>query len=282
MKIALGSQIGRIACMANGIAIPSGGMNSPTMTNRGYVSCLRNPASGVVWTACLMMVLLCVPLAGLKAAEGSPAATTHRSWQVEGWTIRIEVRLLEEHPATARAALTELTNQLYRIKRVVPEAALAKLHEVPIWVGVEDEHGRHKCMCYHPDRDWLVENGYNPEKAGCVDLANAETFVKWTHIQPWMVLHELAHAYHHRVVTHEHEGVRHAYESAVKRGNYESVLYYNGEHRRAYALNNQQEYFAEASEAFFGTNDFYPFVRAELKEHDPEMFAVLQEVWGMP
>ena len=25
------------------------------------------------------------------------------------------------------------------------------------------------------------------------------------------------------------------------------------------------EYFAEASEAFFGTNDFYPFVRAELR-----------------
>jgi hypothetical protein len=35
------------------------------------------------------------------------------------------------------------------------------------------------------------------------------------------------------------------------------------------------------TEAFFGTNDFYPFVRAELREHDPEMFEVLREVWEM-
>jgi len=47
------------------------------------------------------------------------------------------------------------------------------------------------------------------------------------------------------------------------------------------ALNNEKEYFAEACEAFFGTNDFYPFTRAELKEHDPEMFKVLCEVWGV-
>ena len=39
--------------------------------------------------------------------------------------------------------------------------------------------------------------------------------------------------------------------------------------------------FAESTEAFFGTNDFYPFTRAELKEHDPEMFKVLCEVWGI-
>lgn len=47
------------------------------------------------------------------------------------------------------------------------------------------------------------------------------------------------------------------------------------------ALNNDQEYFAEASEAFFGTNDFHPFVRAELKEHDPALFELLGKLWGV-
>ena len=47
------------------------------------------------------------------------------------------------------------------------------------------------------------------------------------------------------------------------------------------ALNNDQEYFAEATEAFFGTNDYFPFVRAELKQHDPEMFELLHELWGV-
>ena len=36
-----------------------------------------------------------------------------------------------------------------------------------------------------------------------------------------------------------------------------------------------------ATEAFFGQNDFYPFVKAELREHDPEITRVLTEVWGV-
>ena len=35
------------------------------------------------------------------------------------------------------------------------------------------------------------------------------------------------------------------------------------------------------TEAYFGTNDFYPFVKAELKECDPRMYQLLEEVWGV-
>ena len=45
-------------------------------------------------------------------------------------------------------------------------------------------------------------------------------------------------------------------------------------------MENDQEYFAELSEAFFGTNDFYPFVRAELREHDAEAYRAVKELWG--
>lgn len=40
------------------------------------------------------------------------------------------------------------------------------------------------------------------------------------------------------------------------------------------------EYFAEGTEAYFYRNDFYPFVRAELKEHDPVLHDLLEEIWG--
>ncbi|MBM3867292.1 MAG: zinc-dependent peptidase, partial [Verrucomicrobia bacterium] len=46
-----------------------------------------------------------------------------------------------------------------------------------------------------------------------------------------------------------------------------------------YGLTNHKEYFAEATEAFFYRNDFYPFVRAELKEHDATMHDVLAKIW---
>ena len=53
----------------------------------------------------------------------------------------------------------------------------------------------------------------------------------------------------------------------------------NGKKEKAYAATNPMEYFAEASEAYFGTNDFYPFDRAELERHDPEMFALVDKLW---
>jgi hypothetical protein len=40
------------------------------------------------------------------------------------------------------------------------------------------------------------------------------------------------------------------------------------------------DYFAETSEAFFNRNDFFLFTRDELKQHDPQMFALLREFWG--
>ena len=67
---------------------------------------------------------------------------------------------------------------------------------------------------------------------------------------------------------------------AVKSKKYESVLYYHGKPGKAYALNNEKEYFAELTEAYFGTNDMFPFVRAEIKTHDPLMYETLKKIWG--
>jgi hypothetical protein len=145
-------------------------------------------------------------------------------------------------------------------------------------LGVDDGHA--PCAEYHPSREWLRANGYNPDKAKSVEIGNASRFLRWSLDQPAMVLHELAHAYHHRVLGYDHEGIRAAFRAAVEGGRYERVLRFNGSEERAYALENEQEYFAEGTEAFFGTNDFYPFVRAELLRHDPKLFEVLEEVFG--
>jgi Mlc titration factor MtfA (ptsG expression regulator) len=58
-------------------------------------------------------------------------------------------------------------------------------------------------------------------------------------------------------------------------------LRYSGEEEKAYAATNPMEYFAELSETYFGTNDFYPFVRAELRIHDPKAFAMVETLWGV-
>jgi dipeptidyl-peptidase-4 len=50
---------------------------------------------------------------------------------------------------------------------------------------------------------------------------------------------------------------------------------------KSYAMTNPMEYFAEATEAFFSRNDFFPFDRAELKQHDPELVQLLTKLWGV-
>lgn len=201
--------------------------------------------------------------------------------EVEGWTIHVSGELLEKEPELADRALKLLRTKLYDIASAVPEPALSKLREVPIWLGLRDRHDRFPCACYHPSPRWLEAHDYNPDKARSVDILNARNFIRWSRAQPWMVLHELAHAYHHRVLGHGHEALREAYQHARESGRYESVLHIDGRERRAYALNNDQEYFAEATEAYFGTNDFYPFVRAELKQHDPRLYELLGELWNL-
>jgi alpha-galactosidase len=192
---------------------------------------------------------------------------------LEGWTIKVHRSLLEGEEGTK--ALKLLGTRLADVARVVPPKALEELRKVPIWLGGVDAGAQ-----YHPDRGWLEKNGWNPGKAKAVDLGNAATFVKEVRRQPFMVLHELAHAYHDRVLGFGHEGVRAAYDAAVKAGRYESVLFWDGKKVKHYALKDAKEYFAEGTEAYFGTNDFYPFVRAELREHDPGLLEVLEAVWG--
>jgi hypothetical protein len=222
----------------------------------------------------ILMVLLATPI-----CRAYDATEKYETRKLEGWTLRINQELLKKDGDLANRTLRLLEFQLYQITRVVPAPALAKLKEIPIWI--ELAHPRHPCMCYHPSPEWLREHDMNPEKAGGVEIANADTFLKWTKDQPWMVLHEMAHGYHHRVLGYDNPEIKAAYEKAVASKQYESVRHINGGMVRHYALNNDQEYFAESTEAYFGMNDFYPFVRAELKQHDPGMFELLGKVWGM-
>jgi dipeptidyl-peptidase-4 len=90
----------------------------------------------------------------------------------------------------------------------------------------------------------------------------------------------LAHAYHHQVLGYDDASVRAAFEHAAASGTYDDVLYCDGSRKKAYALNNDTEFFAELSEAWFGTNDFFPFVQAEVLASDPTSAAMLRKAWG--
>ncbi len=214
-----------------------------------------------------------------QTSQGFEPTTAYRVHHLEGWEVLVNGRFLESNPPRAEKTLELLRFQLYQIVRRLRPEAVANLRKVRIWVELDEPH--HPCMAYHPDAGWLRAHGMNPDKARCVEIANAENFLAWTLDQPWMVLHELAHAYHHQWLPDGfgNPAIKGAFERAKGAGLYDAVLRVGGVKAKAYALTNPQEFFAEASEAYFGTNDFYPFVRPELRILDPATHDLLERIW---
>jgi dipeptidyl-peptidase-4 len=200
---------------------------------------------------------------------------------IEGWTVHIDPKLLEgEHGEEGARALKMLANHLQRIVILVPEDRLAQMRKVEFWV--EHQHVELRGKHYHPDLGWLTERGYDPRLAKKVHITQAaQLFSRQQMVKhPAVILHELAHAYHHQFLGFDEPRIIEAYQKAMKASSYERVLLYTGKEVRHYAATDHKEYFAEGTEAYFYRNDFYPFVRAELKEHDPTLHDLLVDIWG--
>jgi hypothetical protein len=118
--------------------------------------------------------------------------------------------------------------------------------------------------------------------AKCVHICEAADFVAARQVneQPWVVLHELTHAYHNQVLGFDDPRIVAAYERFKQSGHGDSVLLITGQHVRHYGLIDPKEFFAEMTEAYFGMNDFYPFNRAELMTAEPQIFELLKSIWG--
>jgi len=227
--------------------------------------------------------LACLLLATGRAEEKpEPAKPTSRSVRhIEGWTVRVDDRLLRApNEALGVRALKLLEAKLGDITYVVAPDRLAKLKAVTIVLDLT--HGNLHSMQYHPSAEWLESHGYSRELARCVHLPDAADFARAHQVneQPWCVLHELAHAYHDRVLGFDDPRILQAYKRYKKSGHGDSVLLITGQHVRHYALTDHKEFFAEMSEAYFGMNDFFPFNRAELKISEPEIYDLLRTVWG--
>ena len=244
----------------------------PSRTRLGRVSALHQIA------ACAL-ALLALPMASARAEDG-PTFVKPVVQEIEGWQVWVDPALLEGPHAEAGAeSLRMLSGHLQRIAILVPEPALSRLRQVVI--RIEHDNPTLNGMQYHPSEGWLRNNGHDPTLARQVHIPEARQLLSREQLlkHPAVVLHELAHAYHDQFLGFDQPEVIAAYEAARDAGTYESVLLYNGREVRHYGLTDHKEYFAEATEAFFYRNDFFPFVRAELRRHDPEMESLLEKLW---
>ncbi|MBU8899477.1 RICIN domain-containing protein [Corallococcus sp. M34] len=227
-------------------------------------------------------------LAALVSACVASAAgpvPTYQTQIIEGWTVRIDDRLLAAaNKSRTDKALVLLAAQLKEVVRIVPAGPVAQLRKVTLWLSPPYPNAPQVGQ-YHAAEPWLLRSGRNPAMLKGIEFSNVLIFEQETKRMPIFVLHELSHAYHDKVLG-EHAGITAAYARAMANKSYDCVERWHGPDQpntfeRAYAMTDDWEFFAETSEALFGRNDFYPFTRDDLARHDPGMLALLQQVWQL-
>ena len=231
-----------------------------------------------------LLLVLCLAshmLLSAKDAKSEPAKFYKPVIEkIEGWTIELDPALkAPDQRKFLQEIKKAMANHLQRIVYILPAEKTKALRKLPIRIDLE-----HKLtnMQYHPSKKWLIANGHDPSLEKRVHIPRAHSLLArgtWAK-HPYVILHELAHAYHDQVLGFDHPEILKAYNRSEKAGIYERVLLYRGGKTRHYARTNHKEFFAEMTESYLGVNDFYPFVRGELKEHDPETFALMAKIWG--
>lgn len=230
----------------------------------------------------LLLPLAClVGLAAIAAEPGDqPASRSQR--MIEGFRVLVDDRLLPGGPdeEVGQRALDFLTARLADIRIVVPPDKVARLRQVTI--VLDASCGGLRPMQYHPSGDWLESHGYPRSLEKCVHLPRAADVATRRNVneQPWVILHELAHAYHDQVLGFDEPRIVAAWERFKADGRGQATLLFDGSRTKHYALTDHKEFFAEMTESYFGSNDFHPFNRAELKTSEPEIFALLADIWG--
>ena len=238
--------------------------------------------NGFLGTVFLLVGFLAVSCETLMAGE----ETENRFYdpvirKVEGFEIAVDPALLaDDKKEFAERVFKSLANHLQRVEFILPKERVEKLRHCKIWLELDNP--RIRGMQYHPGRGWLLSKGLDPRLVKHVHIPQARALLdrgQWAK-HPYVILHELAHSFHDQVYGFDNREIRSVYEKARDSGKYEKIMDHRGNQVRHYGMNNEKEYFAESTEAYLGVNDFYPFVRAELKEFDPDMYRLMQKIWG--
>lgn len=181
-------------------------------------------------------------------------------------------------PSLLKQCLQVLESGAKRIQGALPSAAWKKISGIPIWLEYEGE--KSFGGAYFNSQEWLVSNGLSGAKAKSIQF-HSSLAVMVGHVQN-PLMHEIAHAYHDLVLSYSYRPILTAYRSAQLSGRYNAVRHSSGRLGRAYAMSDPFEFFAELSEAYFGTSDFFPFTREDLREFDPLAYRRISDAWERP
>lgn len=204
----------------------------------------------------------------------------------QGWTVHLERELADAQPALAREALARLDAKLADMLRRLPAGSHARLRRLPIFLLFGEEAkagGRDNGAEYFQREAPEFFPLTDPHWGSSLVIYSARNYVQLS--DQWAVrvlLHEFAHAWQLEQWPEKQVDILAAYDHAMNQGLYRGVKDVNGDPiAKAYATENQLEYFAELSGAYFLRGEYEPFDRAALRAYDPEGYAMIEKMWGV-
>lgn len=166
-----------------------------------------------------------------------------------------------------------LSRSLRKVNEVYPENAKVLFHKTFIFVDW-DKPGALGLYSQGPRGASDPKTHFN-----CIDI-NGMKFVTEKNndkkLQPnnaatLVLLHELAHCYHHQVLGWNHELIKDTYQNAKNQKLFDL---------KSYLMSSDKEYFAELTTAYLDKHYSVPKSRDEIKEKDIQGYGLMEKIWG--
>lgn len=196
----------------------------------------------------------------------------------------VEKQLLDEDRATANKALDRLNQNIDLALTILPPHSHKQVAKQKFWLlygPKATDGGRNNGLAYFRPGSPKFDKRRHEDWNSVVVVYSAYNYVQLSDL--WAlksVLHELGHAYQLEQWPEKEPGILAAYENAM-----ESRLYHNvkndkgGRFPKAYATQNQLEYFAELTCMFFAECNYHPMKRTDLKSYDPFGYEMMRKMW---
>ena len=224
------------------------------------------------------------------------APAVPRGWETQtiaGFQVLFSPALLRDEASSVRAHQF-MRDQLDAVTRFVPPAALQQLRRVRLWLDL-DASGSSRALAFYksPPSIFTASRGDRPTEhnfgyggfhgamfLGIVFPNIVDAIAISGVSRAMIVLHELAHAYHHQMLGMWNPDVKQTYEAAKPRVS--TAMCHSGMAMYApvgYAMSNEREYFSGLTEAYFRRNAQNSFDANELKSYD-DGFRLVERAWN--
>jgi hypothetical protein len=226
----------------------------------------------------------------LRADPPAKAPKGYERQTIEGFTLYVSQTVLDQkHDGFMRPPTRVLESELSDLRRILHPKIVRILQGIPIWVEWHKSDALSPgavARYYGGPANELIKLGGDGKRANCVEILTLKTLASMrrpgTALQQVIVLHEMAHAVHHRLLGWDNPELEAIFKQAVDRKLYDEVNDRFGRRRKAYARTNAAEYFAEVSCAYLDSCNYYPFNFEQLRSHDPAAFKFVERVWKQP